>query len=59
MNKRLTLSAIALLSLGACRGGINGGGLTPESNGSVAFIALAGMLILIAIVLWIILGRED
>jgi hypothetical protein len=59
MNKRVTLLSALLLGLTACRGGIDGGGLTAKSNGSVAFMALAGMLIVIAIVLWIVLGRED
>ena len=50
-----TLAAIAaLLTLGGCTSGINAG-----VDGGVAFIALAGMLVLMVIILWFILGRED
>jgi hypothetical protein len=49
-----------LLALQACaNGGINAGGESPTNNGGVAFIALAGMLIIAVIILWIILGREE
>ena len=51
--------AVTLLFLGACSGGINAGGESPTNNGGIAFIALAGMLILAGIILWIILGREE
>jgi hypothetical protein len=56
---RATLLAVITLSLGACSGGINAGGESPTNNGGIAFIALAGMLILAGIILWIILGREE
>jgi len=57
---RSVLSALLLLALGACaNGGINAGGESPTNNGGVAFVALAGMLILAVIILWIILGREE
>jgi hypothetical protein len=56
---RALFASASLLVLAACRGGINAGGEEPTSNGGVAWIAMAGMLIIIAIVLYIILGRED
>jgi hypothetical protein len=56
---RALFAALSLLALGACRGGINAGGESQTSNGGVAWIAMAGMLILIGIVLYIILGREE
>jgi hypothetical protein len=52
-------AALSLLALSACRGGINAGGESETSNGGVAWIAMAGMLITIGIVLYIILGREE
>jgi hypothetical protein len=48
-----------LVAMPACTGGINAGGESPTNNGGIAFIALAGMLILAVIILWIILGREE
>jgi hypothetical protein len=48
-----------LAAMPACTGGINAGGESPTNNGGIAFIALAGMLILAVIILWIILGREE
>jgi hypothetical protein len=56
---RAALAFALLIALSACTGGINAGGETPTNNGGIAFIALAGMLILAVIILWIILGRED
>jgi len=54
------LGLLALgLALPACAGGINAGGETPTSNGGVAFVALAGMLILTGLILWFFLGRDD
>jgi hypothetical protein len=53
------VAAFWLLALSACRGGINAGGESPTSNGGVAWIAMAGMLITIGIILYIILGREE
>ena len=47
------------LTMAACTGGINAGGESETSNGGIAFVALAGMLILTAIIMWIILGRDD
>jgi hypothetical protein len=56
---RTGLATIGLLLLSACSGGIQAGGEEATNNGGIAFIALAGLLILMGIVLWIILGRED
>lgn len=56
---RTGLAAFGLLLLSACSGGIQAGGEEATNNGGIAFIALAGMLILLGIILWIILGRED
>ena len=56
---RTGIAAIALVLLTACSGGIQAGGEEATNNGGIAFIAMAGMLILLGIVLWIILGRED
>ena len=56
---RIGLATLALLLLSACSGGIQAGGEEATNNGGIAFIAMAGMLILLGIVLWIILGRED
>ena len=56
---RMSLSTIALLLLSACGGGIQAGGESPTNNGGIAFVAMAGMLVLLGIILWIILGRED
>ena len=56
---RTALGALFLLLLAACSGGIQAGGESPTNNGGIAFIAMAGMLILLGIILWIILGRED
>lgn len=59
MRLRNLVTFLALTALSACSGGINAGGESPTNNGGVAFIALAGMLILMVIILWIILGGED
>lgn len=56
--RRFLMFAV-LVPMVACTGGINAGGESPTNNGGIAFIALAGMLILAAIILWIILGREE
>ena len=57
--KKLWALVLLALTMSACSGGINAGGETETSNGGVAFVALAGMLILTAIIMWIILGRDD
>jgi hypothetical protein len=57
---RLVAALSVLLLLSSCSGGgINAGGESPSDNGGVAFIAFAVMLVITAIVLWLILGRED
>ena len=56
---RTFLLAFALVTLSACSGGINAGGETETSNGGIAWIAMAGMLIAIGVVLYIILGRDE
>jgi hypothetical protein len=59
MRKLWSLLVLAALTMSACNGGINAGGETETSNGGIAFIALAGMLILTMLILWIILGRDE
>ena len=56
---RLALVSVGLFALAGCTGGIQAGGESPTNNGGIAWIAMAGMLILTGIILWIILGRED
>jgi len=56
---RLALVSLGLLALAGCTGGIQAGGEEATNNGGIAWIAMAGMLILTGIILWIILGRED
>ena len=51
---RVGLGALVLATLGGCTGGINAG-----VDGGIAFIAMAGMLILMVLVLWFILGRDE
>ncbi|HEV2754246.1 MAG TPA: hypothetical protein VG318_00520 [Actinomycetota bacterium] len=52
---RTHLAAMMLLALAGCtRTGINAG-----EEGGVAFILMAVMLILTAVILWVILGREE
>ena len=57
--KKLWALVVLAVTMSACAGGINAGGETETSNGGIAFVALAGMLILTAIIMWIILGRDD
>ena len=56
---RTAFLSLALIAMAACNGGIQAGGESPTNNGGIAWIAMAGMLILIGIILWIILGREE
>ncbi len=58
-RSRTFVTSALLLVLSACNGGIQAGGESPTNNGGIAWIAMAGMLILTGIILWIILGRED
>ncbi|MGI8774955.1 MAG: hypothetical protein ACR2KQ_08085 [Actinomycetota bacterium] len=52
---RLVVASMLLLfSSTACTSGINAG-----EQGGVAFIALAGMLIVGCVILWFVLGREE
>lgn len=52
---RTFLAAAMLPALGGCtRTGVNAG-----EEGGVAFILLTVMLLLTAVILWIILGREE
>jgi hypothetical protein len=49
-----------LLFLSACsHTGIDAGGESETNNGGIAFVAMTGMLIVMAVVLWWIIGRED
>lgn len=60
LNKlRTTILCVALLTFAACTGGIQAGGEEPTNNGGIAWIAMAVMLIITGIILWIFLGRED
>ena len=61
LNKVLYVAGLsAFLFLSACSGtGIDAGGESETNNGGIVFVAMAGMLIVIAIVLWRIIGRED
>jgi hypothetical protein len=59
VTKLSSLLALTALTMSACNGGINAGGETETSNGGIAFIALAGMLLLTMLILWLILGRDD
>jgi hypothetical protein len=60
-NRGLYLAGASLmLFLSACsKTGIDAGGESETNNGGIAFVAMAGMLIVIGIVLWWIIGRED
>lgn len=61
MPRRLFLATASLMFfLAACsHPGIDAGGESETNNGGIAFVAMAGMLIVIGIVLWWIIGRED
>ena len=60
LNKiRTTILCVALLTLAACTGGIQAGGEEPTNNGGIAWIAMAVMLIITGVILWIFIGRED
>jgi hypothetical protein len=51
---RLLAGATVLTALGGCTSGINAG-----VDGGIAFIAMAGMLLFMCLVLWFILGRDE
>lgn len=57
--RRLYTALATVLLLGACGTGIDAGGETLGENGGVAWILMATMLVVIGIVLWWIMGRED
>jgi hypothetical protein len=57
--KRLIGALGALLLLGGCATGIDAGGETLGENGGVAFIALTVMLLLVGLILWWVIGRQD
>lgn len=52
---RTTLALLLVLTTTAC----SGRAIDAGEDGGVAFIAMAGMLILTCIVLWFFLGRND
>ena len=52
---RAALATLLLLTMSACtKEGINAG-----EEGGVAFIAMAGMLVLTVFLMWFFLGRDD
>ena len=57
--RRLLAALSALLVMTSCATGIDAGGETLGENGGVAFILMTVMLLLVAGILWWILGRED
>ena len=57
--KRLLAAVSALVMMSACATGIDAGGESLGENGGVAFILMTVMLLLVAGILWWILGRED
>ena len=56
---RIAIVGLSLLLLAGCTGGIQAGGEEPTNNGGIAWVAMAGMLILTGIIMWIFLGRDD
>lgn len=60
-KKAVAFVAAALAALmTACGGlGVDAGGETTSNNGGVAFIILTAFLVVGAVILWFILGRED
>ena len=53
-NVRLLIALACAALLPACTGGIDAG-----VDGGVAFIAFAAMLIVLGVILWLAIGRED
>lgn len=58
MRKLLTTTG-CLGFLSACGTGIDAGGESLSENGGVAFILLTLMLLIVAGILYYVLGRED
>lgn len=56
---RTAIVGLSLLLLAGCTGGIQAGGEEPTNNGGIAWVAMAGMLILTGIIMWFFLGRDD
>lgn len=56
---RTALIGLSLLLLAGCTGGIQAGGEEPTNNGGIAWVAMAGLLILTGIIMWFFLGRDD
>lgn len=50
----LALTTSTLLTFASCRGGINAG-----EKGGIAFVAFAGMLLVMGVVLYFVLGRGE
>jgi len=59
--RKLRSSALALAAFvfGACGTGVDAGGESLGENGGVAWILMSVMLIVIALILWWIMGREE
>ena len=53
-GRRVAAGALVLATFGGCTNGIDAG-----IDGGVAFIAMTGMLILMVLILWFILGRDE
>lgn len=56
---RTAIVGLSLLLLAGCTGGIQAGGEEPTNNGGIAWVAMAGMLILTGVIMWFFLGRDD
>jgi hypothetical protein len=52
-----TLMLFAFVACG--KTGVDAGGESSASNGGVAFMVLTGFLVVGAIIMWFILGREE
>ncbi len=51
---RLVLASLVLASLGGCTTSLNAG-----DHGAIAFIFFSIMLIVTAVILWYLIGREE
>ena len=57
---RMLGATLMLVAFAACgKPGIDAGGETNSSNGGVAFMVLTAFLVVGAIIMWFILGREE